>query len=132
MSSDFFQFGVINLTFIEPFTKYTLWVRAFTEKHEGSPSEEISVVTDVEKPGKPVIVSLTCQSGDTMYLRWVRPELFYNMVDVYTVQYRVRDSEGRFDWKQQLVETVNNTINHMVNMKQSHTDFHLKFTFRCI
>ena len=70
----------------------------------------------MEKPGKPVIVSLTCQFGDTLYLRWVRPELFYNMVDVYTVQYRVRDSERKFDWKQQLVETVNNTINHMVNI----------------
>ena len=101
--------------FTEPFTKYTLWIRAFTEKREGSPSEDISVLTDVEKPGKPVIVSLTCQSGNTIYLRWVRPELFYKTVDVYTVHYRVRNLEERFDWKQQLVETVNNTINHMVN-----------------
>ena len=126
MSSEKSSFRVIILTFIEPFTKYTLWVRAFTEKYEGSPSEELSVVTDVEKPGKPVIVSLTCQSGNTMYIRWVRPELFYNMVDVYTVQYRVRDSEGKFDWKQQLVETVNNTINHMVNMNTKQYRFSLK------
>ena len=36
---------------------------------QGVPSEEMTVWTDVEAPGAPEIVSLTCQSGSTMFLR---------------------------------------------------------------
>ena len=48
-------------------------------------SEQLTVWTDVLPPGPPQIVSLTCQSGSTMFLRWVRPEMFHRTVDVYTV-----------------------------------------------
>ena len=76
----------------------------------------MTVWTDVMAPGSPEIVSLTCQSGNTMFLRWVRPEMFFRTVDVYTVHYRPRPSLGSAsaEWEQQLVETVNNTINHMM------------------
>ena len=50
-----------------------------------SSSEQLTVWTDVLPPGPPQIVSLTCQSGSTMFLRWVRPEMFHRTVDVYTV-----------------------------------------------
>ena len=36
---------------------------------QGVPSEKMTVWTDVEAPGAPEIVSLTCQSGSTMFLR---------------------------------------------------------------
>ena len=100
----------------EPYTRYTIWIRAFTDKHEGIPSEQMTVWTDVMAPGSPNIVSLTCQSGNTMFLRWVRPDMFFRTVDVYTVHYRPRPSLGSAsaEWEQQLVETVNNTINHMM------------------
>ena len=68
--------------------------------------------TDVEPPGRPDIVSLTCQAGNTMFVRWMRPERFYRTVDVYTVHYRARGPDR--GWEEQLVETVNNTINHMM------------------
>jgi len=55
---------------------------------------------------------LTCQSGNTMFLKWIRPKEFYRTVDVYNVLYRVEDNQ---DWDKQIVETVNNTINHMVS-----------------
>ena len=97
--------------FSEPYTRYTIWIRAFTDKHEGVPSQQMIVWTDVQPPGQPEIVSLTCQSGSTMFLRWVRPEVFYRTVDVYTVHYRARTMLGpELEWEQQLVETVNQVI----------------------
>ena len=86
----------------------------------------MTVWTDVMPPGKPEIVSLTCQSGSTMFVRWVRPEVFYRTVDVYTVHYRARSRMGvSVEWEQQLVETVNNTINHMmyINNLTTNTDY---------
>ena len=100
--------------FAEPYTAYTLWIRAFTDKHEGAPSSETVAWTDVQSPGMPEIASLTCQSGNTMFVRWMRPELFYRTVDVYAVHYRARQVGAEPEWEQQMVETVNNTINHMV------------------
>ena len=72
------------------------------------------VWTDVQSPGKPEIMSLTCKSGNTLFLEWMRPEVFYRTVDVYAVYYRARQVGAEMEWEQQMVETVNNTINHMV------------------
>ncbi len=44
--------------FTEPFTKYKLWLKAFTWKNEGEPSEPFEIVTDVEGPSAPVITNL--------------------------------------------------------------------------
>ena len=104
-----------NLPFLlEPYTKYTIWVRGFTEKHEGTPSPDTVVWTDVQSPGKTEIMSLSCKSGNTLFLEWMRPEVFYRTVDVYAVHYRARQVGAEMKWEQQMVETVNNTINHMV------------------
>ncbi len=123
----------------EPYSQYEIWVRAYTSKHEGKPNEPPAAVwTDVRPPGRPDIVSLVCQSGTTMFLKWVRPTEFYRTVDVYYVLYRGRregeeggrregeKSAGRRegekgaggDWEEQVVETVNNTINHMVSIQR--------------
>ena len=76
----------------------------------------MKVVTDILAPGKPIIMNLTCQSGNTMFIKWVRPHLFYRTVDVYHILYRARKNPGvDLIWEEQVVETVNNTINHMVS-----------------
>ena len=89
-----------------------MWIRAYTAKNEGKPSEAIFVRTDVRSPGEPVIVNLTCQNANTMFLKWLRPKAFYRTVDVYHVLYR---QEEEPTWERQVVETVNNTVNHMVS-----------------
>ena len=47
-----------------------------------------------------------------MFLKWMRPVKFYRTVDVYHVFYRKEDDK---EWEEQVVETVNNTFNHMVS-----------------
>ena len=49
----------LNLRFLyntvyssEPYTKYSVWVKAFTWKHEGNSSDTIEVLTDVSGPGR--------------------------------------------------------------------------------
>ena len=69
-------------------------------------------MTDVRSPGEPLVVNLTCQNANTMFLKWLRPKLFYRTVDVYHVMYK-REAEDK--WEKQVVETVNNTVNHMVS-----------------
>ena len=46
----------------------------------------------------------------------MRPTLYYRTVDVYNVHYRPEENKK---WELQVVETVNNTINHMVITKLS-------------
>lgn len=96
----------------EPYSEYKIWVKAYTAKNEGKSSEPILVMTDVRPPGPPIVVNLTCQNGHTLFLKWIRPQLYYRTVDVYNVYFRPEDQAK---WDIQVVETVNNTINHMVS-----------------
>lgn len=102
--------------FAEPYARYKIWIKAYTIKNEGKSSEPIEVMTDIRAPGQPVVVNLTCQNGNTLFMKWIRPTLFYRTVDVYNVHYR---PENREKWDIQVVETVNNTVNHMVRYSSS-------------
>ena len=112
----FSQFLADNTVFIfifsEPYAEYKIWIKAYTVKNEGKSSEPIVVLTDVRAPGAPIVVNLTCQNGNTLFLKWIRPTLYYRTVDVYNVHYRPEENDN---WEIQVVETVNNTINHMVS-----------------
>ena len=96
----------------EPYSKYKIWIKAYTLKNEGKSSDPLIVTTDVRAPGPPIVANLSCQNGNTMFLKWMRPQLFYRTVDVYHVFYK---KEKETEWNEQVVETVNNTINHMVS-----------------
>ena len=37
----------------------------------------LKVWTDVRAPEQPKILSLTCQSGNTLFVKWVRPSVFF-------------------------------------------------------
>lgn len=82
-------------------------------KNEGKSSEPLIITTDVRAPGPPNVANLSCQNGNTMFLKWQRPQLFHRTVDVYHVFYK---KEKDAEWNEQVVETVNNTINHMVSL----------------
>ena len=101
-----------SLIFSEPYSTYKIWIKAYTLKNEGKSSEPLIVTTDVRAPGPPNVANLSCQNGNTMFLKWQRPTLYYRTVDVYHVFYK---KEKDLDWNEQVVETVNNTINHMVS-----------------
>ena len=102
--------------FIEPYAEYKIWIKAYTVKNEGKSSEPLVVMSDVRAPGQPIVVNLTCQNGNTLFLKWLRPTLYYRTVDVYNVHYKPEENKK---WEIQVVETVNNTINHMVITKLS-------------
>ncbi|XP_013779211.1 tyrosine-protein phosphatase 99A-like [Limulus polyphemus] len=84
------------LTNLQPYTKYTIWVAAFTEKHQGESSNKIEMWTDVQGPSAPNIMNLTCHSLDTIYVQWEQPEVFHKSIDHYFVYYR---SENSWDFK---------------------------------
>ena len=104
----------------EPYAEYKIWIKAYTAKNEGKSSEPIVVLTDVRAPGAPLVVNLTCQNGNTLFLKWIRPTLYYRTVDVYNVHYRPEENDN---WEIQVVETVNNTINHMVSHEKGGPKF---------
>ena len=54
---------------------------------------------------------IICNGGLNIELKYLRT------VDVYYVYYRSRrPGDVEMDWEEQVVETVNNTINHMVGI----------------
>ncbi|CAB4063723.1 PTPRG [Lepeophtheirus salmonis] len=110
---------VETLNRLKPYSNYKIWIKSYTFKNEGKGSEPLYVTTDVDSPGPPVIVNLTCQNGNTMFLKWLRPKVYFRTVDVYHVHYRV---ESTSSWDKQIVEAVNNTINHMMYLNNLTTN----------
>ncbi|KAL1481209.1 hypothetical protein MTO96_034604, partial [Rhipicephalus appendiculatus] len=82
------------LTNLRPFSYYDIWVKAFTQKHLGESSNLLKIQTDVQGPSAPIIVNLTCQSLDSLFLQWERPQTYYNKVDYYFVHYRSEEAWG--------------------------------------
>jgi receptor-type tyrosine-protein phosphatase gamma len=97
--------------FSEPFTEYKIWLKAFTWKNEGDPSEAVRHKTDISGPSAPQILNLTCQSHDTLFLQWKRPTEFYNTIDFYYIFYR---DEVATDFEEIRVETSKEHLESMV------------------
>lgn len=74
---------------LEPYTEYHIQVKAFTWKNDGEPSDVVIQKTDISGPSAPIIVNLTCNSQDALYLRWKRPLEYYNSIDFYIISYRI-------------------------------------------
>ena len=88
----------------ESYSTYRVWLKAFTWKNEGSPSQQLSLVTDVTGPASPVISNLTCADDTSLHIEWVAPEqrqglqhytLLYSSLDkIKTVTVEVKNSSG--------------------------------------
>lgn len=77
----------------EPFTDYKIIIKAFTTKFEGEPSDPVFQRTDISGASQPIITNLTCNSDDSIALKWKRPLEYYQTIDSYVVNYRVAGRE---------------------------------------
>ena len=80
--------------FPESYTRYKIWVKAFTFKNEGQSSDPIEVLTDVTGPGSPLFRNVSCVNDVTLSLEWGMPITYDRSVDYFIVQYRIRRPEG--------------------------------------
>lgn len=69
----------------EPFTEYKIWVKAYTGKNEGEQSDPVINTTDISGPSPPRILNLTCQTQDTIFLQWARPDHYFYSIDYYYI-----------------------------------------------
>uniref|UniRef100_T1JAT5 Uncharacterized protein n=1 Tax=Strigamia maritima TaxID=126957 RepID=T1JAT5_STRMM len=99
------------LTDLNPYTNYTIWVRAFTSKNEGEASDHLHIRTDVQAPSAPYIVNLTCQSDTSLFLQWERPHSFYHQINYYYIYYKLRET---WEYEEITIETSNNKLDHMI------------------
>ncbi len=74
--------------FPESYTRYKIWVKAFTFKNEGQSSQPIEVLTDVTGPGAPLFRNVSCVNDVTLSLEWAMPINFDRSVDYFIIQYR--------------------------------------------
>ncbi|KAJ8913189.1 hypothetical protein NQ315_009026, partial [Exocentrus adspersus] len=74
-----------NLTGLKPFTEYTIFVKGFTQKHEGDPSDSVVATTDISGPSAPKVLNLSCQANETIYIHWGRPSNFFYSIEYYYV-----------------------------------------------
>jgi len=110
--------------------EYKLWLKAFTWKHEGEPSDPIIVQTDVRGPSAPRIANLTCHNADTLFLQWHRPSIYNKSIDLYYIYYRYIYSlivqglysllhyafrrEDEWEFEELAVATTTDRLDHMV------------------
>lgn len=99
------------LTDLEPYTAYKIWLKAFTAKYEGEPSDMLTVYTDVQGPSAPNIMNLTCQSHDSLFLQWERPHVYHHQIDYYYIYFTSDANKSTNEIK---VETGNNRLDHMM------------------
>ncbi|CAG0917800.1 unnamed protein product [Notodromas monacha] len=84
------------LAALRPFTEYDVWVKAFTWKHEGEPSEHVHFTTDVGGPGPPKILNVTCQPPRSLMMYWQRPAVIFGGLDFYYIYYRDKEVSWEF------------------------------------
>jgi len=98
-----------TLSNLNPYTECVIWVEGVIQGsgRVTKPSNEITVYTDVDQPGPPVITSLKCEGTGSLYLQWNRPQTFHKSVDHYTIFYRV-DSQSNFQKKR--VKATHNSL----------------------
>jgi len=77
-----------TLTGLDPYTIYTVWVKAFGKDSESPESEKITVTTDTNVPSAPRLTNVTCYDTLKVYVEWRRPEVFHLNVDYYYVYYK--------------------------------------------
>lgn len=70
---------------VEPYTEYKIFVKAFTRKHDGNPSETVTNKTDIAGPSAPRILNLTCQKSDMIFVHWERPRTISYSLDFYYI-----------------------------------------------
>lgn len=75
----------LTLFFTEPNAEYKIWAKAFTGKHEGKPSDAVVNKTDIIIPSAPRKLNVTCQSQDTIFIKWERPLTYPDTIDLYYV-----------------------------------------------
>lgn len=102
----------------EPYSEYKIYVKAFTENNEGEASDSIVQITDISGPSPPIVVNLTCQTHDSVFLRWKRPLEFYRSIDFYTIAYR-RDEQHAF--KEFIINANPAHLELAVNVHTRHT-----------
>ena len=79
--------------FPESYTRYKIWVKAFTFKNEGHSSDPIEVLTDVTGPGAPLFRNVSCVNDVTLSLEWSMPITYDRSVDYFIVHYRIMRPE---------------------------------------
>ncbi|XP_078047953.1 putative receptor-type tyrosine-protein phosphatase mosPTP-1 isoform X2 [Augochlora pura] len=88
---------------LKPHTKYKIWVKAYTWKNEGEPSDHIIRQTDIAGPGAPLILNVSCQTHDSVYIQWARPSIFWGSIDYYFIKYRI-ENDNRYEEIEVLTE----------------------------
>lgn len=84
--------------FPESYTRYKIWVKAFTFKNEGRSSQPIEVLTDVTGPGAPLFRNVSCVNDVTLSLEWAMPINWDRSVDYFVIQYRKTVGGDRGDY----------------------------------
>ena len=55
---------------LTPSSMYHVWIRAFTNKHEGESSTRLSVRTDVSSPMVSSVTNVTCHIDNSVTMEW--------------------------------------------------------------
>ena len=87
-----------ELTGLEPFTLYEVWVRAIVDGKETANSRHLFAKTDVDQPSAPFVTNASCFDTGKLAVQWRRPLRYQRAVDSYMLYFRKVD-DVRYDFQ---------------------------------
>lgn len=69
-----------------------VFVKAYTQKHEGDKSESVTWTTDIGPPPPPELINVSCVSEDSLFVQWRRPPKYGQKITLYSISVRPESS----------------------------------------
>lgn len=102
----------LEITGLEPFTSYDVWVAAFTDAGSGPSSTPVTIVTDEDAPSRPPrIRNISAKTSESVFIRWepIPQQHVKGILQGYQVHYK--EDSSRFPVLKKMI-TVNASVTH--------------------
>ncbi|XP_026825719.1 tyrosine-protein phosphatase Lar isoform X4 [Ooceraea biroi] len=113
----------VNITGLQPDTKYSVQVAALTRKGDGDRSPPVHITTPGGVPNRPQVnVKLLTRAPDVLELEWVRPSQTYGNLLGYRIRYGIKNQT----LKEEFIEDTRQTTYKITDLEERGVDYEFR------